>query len=483
MLFNSIEFGFFLPIVFILYWFVTKRNLKLQNSLLLLASYFFYGWWDWRFLSLIIVSTLVDYSIGLGMRKYKSPISRKALLSISILVNVGLLGFFKYFNFFIDSFSSAFTFFGHSLGGPTLNIILPVGISFYTFQTMSYTIDVYRSKMEPSKDFLSFAAFVAFFPQLVAGPIERASNLLPQMARKRKFETAKAAEGVRLMLWGLFKKIVIADNLAPSVNDIFANYHSYTSEVLVLGVVFFAFQIYCDFSGYSDIARGIAKLLGFELMVNFNFPYFSRSIGEFWRRWHISLSTWFRDYIYIPLGGSKVGKYKGIRNVFIIFLVSGFWHGANWTFIIWGGIHALLFVPSYIAGNNRKYLNDLTVNRFLLPKIGDILRILWVFVLVCFAWIFFRSDSVFTAIEYIQGIFQFSFSPGLYLNPYDNQALLQEIILLSSLVLIEYLLVTRTISLIPKQRFIDLVVDAGLIVLILLRTPVSDNLSFIYFQF
>jgi len=465
-----------------LYWF-TNRDLKLQNSLLLLASYFFYGWWDWRFLSLIIASTLIDYSIGLGLRRFKSRRSKKMLLSTSIIVNIGLLGFFKYFNFFIDSFSGAFTFFGQSMDEFTLKIVLPVGISFYTFQTLSYTIDVYKSKLEPTKDFLSFAAFVAFFPQLVAGPIERASNLLPQMQKKRRLKPLNAAEGVRLILWGLFKKIVIADNLAPAVNDIFTNYNLYTSEVLVLGVVFFAFQIYCDFSGYSDIARGIAKLLGFELMVNFNFPYFSRSIGEFWRKWHISLSTWFRDYLYIPIGGSKVGKSKGIRNVFIIFLVSGFWHGANWTFIIWGGIHALLFVPSYISGNNRKYLNSITSNRLLLPKFGDFVRILCVFILVTFSWIFFRSESVSMAIEYIHGIFQFSISPGPYLNPYDNQLLVQELLLVSFLVIIEYLLITRTISLTPKLKSIDLVIDAVLVVMILLKTPVSNNLSFIYFQF
>jgi len=312
MFFNSIDFAIFLPIFFILYWFLTAKNLKLQNLLIVVASYIFYGWWDYRFLALIVFSTLVDYIIGLLIWKdsKKGGKNKFYYLLTSIFVNVGFLGFFKYFNFFVDNFISAFSFFGHEFGSTSLSIILPVGISFYTFQTMSYTIDIYKGKLNPTKNFIGFAAFVSFFPQLVAGPIERASNLLPQILTKRKFSETQALEGLRLILWGLFKKIVIADALAPSVNEIFLNYAIYPSQILILGAVFFAFQIYCDFSGYSNIARGLAKLLGLELMVNFNFPYFSRSIAEFWRKWHISLSTWFRDYLYIPLGGSRDGLSK-----------------------------------------------------------------------------------------------------------------------------------------------------------------------------
>ncbi len=336
MLFNSIDFAIFLPIIFVLYWFVTNKNLKLQNTLIVLSSYIFYGWWDWRFLSLIIFSTIVDYLIGISLSKQENQNKRKILLWTSILVNLGFLGFFKYYNFFLDNFITAFSFFGTEINANSLNIILPVGISFYTFQTLSYTIDVYKRKLEPTYDFIAFSAFVSFFPQLVAGPIERATNLLPQFYKKRHFDYSKAVDGMRQILWGLFKKIVIADNCAHYANIIFNNSSEYSGSTLVLGAIFFTFQIYGDFSGYSDIAIGTSRLFGFNLKQNFAFPYFSRDIAEFWRRWHMSLSTWFRDYLYIPLGGSRVGTWNKIRNVFIIFLVSGFWHGANWTFIIWG---------------------------------------------------------------------------------------------------------------------------------------------------
>ncbi len=329
MLFNSIDFAIFLPIVFILYWFVANKNLKLQNLLIVGASYVFYGWWDWRFLSLILFSTIVDYFVGIGLSKQEDPIKRKMLLWTSIIVNLGFLGFFKYYNFFLDNFVTAFSFFGQEINANSLNIILPVGISFYTFQTLSYSIDVYRRKLEPTKNFIIFAAFVSFFPQLVAGPIERATHLLPQFYSKRNFDYSKAVDGMRQILWGLFKKIVIADNCAKYANIIFNNSDDYSGSTLVLGALFFTFQIYCDFSGYSDIAIGTSRLFGFDLMRNFNFPYFSRDIAEFWRRWHISLSTWFRDYLYIPLGGSRGGIWMKIRNTFIIFIVSGFWHGAN----------------------------------------------------------------------------------------------------------------------------------------------------------
>ncbi|MDN3644276.1 MBOAT family O-acyltransferase, partial [Lutimonas halocynthiae] len=336
MLFNSLDFAIFLPIVFVLYWFVTNKNLKLQNLLIVVASYVFYGWWDWRFLSLILFSTLVDYTVGRKLRDENNGSRRLLLLWTSIIVNLGFLGFFKYYNFFLDNFIEAFSFFGYVFKAGSLQIILPVGISFYTFQTLSYTIDVYKKKLEPTKDFIAFAAFVSFFPQLVAGPIERATNLLPQFYKKRTFDSNKAIDGLKQILWGLFKKVVIADNAAQFANEIFNNSGDYSGSTLFLGALFFAFQIYGDFSGYSDIAIGTSRLFGFNLMKNFAFPYFSRDIAEFWRRWHISLSTWFRDYLYIPLGGSRGGLSMKIRNTFIIFIVSGFWHGANWTFIVWG---------------------------------------------------------------------------------------------------------------------------------------------------
>jgi alginate O-acetyltransferase complex protein AlgI len=314
--------------VFLLYWFVFQRNLRVQNLLLLISSYVFYGWWDYRFLSLIFLSTVVDYFVGLKIHDSKAKKTKKSYLWISILFNLGLLGFFKYFNFFIDSWIDLLGAFGYEQGSTwTLNVILPVGISFYTFQTMSYCLDIYHGKLKPTKDFISFASFVSFFPQLVAGPIERASNLLPQILTNRIFKYEQGVQGLRLILYGMFKKVVIADSLAPHVDTIFKNYATLNGGVLLLGLIYFSFQIYCDFSGYSDIAIGTSKLFGFELMSNFKFPYFSRDIGEFWRRWHISLSTWFRDYLYIPLGGSKGGKWISIRNIFIIFIVSGFWHG------------------------------------------------------------------------------------------------------------------------------------------------------------
>ena len=348
MLFNSFTFVIFLPTVFLLYWFVFNKNLKLQNFFLLIVSYIFYGWWDWRFLSLIFISSMVDYIVGLSIYKTDDSSKRKRLLLISMFVNLGFLGFFKYYNFFADSLIDLFSNFSISLHPRTLNIILPVGISFYTFQTMSYTLDIYRKKMEPTNDIIAFFAFVSFFPQLVAGPIERAKNLLPQFMKKRKFDYETATDGLRQILWGLLKKIIIADSCAHVVDYIFANYQFYNGSVLLMGVIFFAFQIYGDFSGYSDIAIGSAKLFGFDLMRNFAYPYFSRNIAEFWRRWHISLSTWFRDYVYIPLGGSYVNKWKRIRNIIITFTVSGFWHGANWTFIFWGFLNGIYYIPIII---------------------------------------------------------------------------------------------------------------------------------------
>ena len=409
MLFNSIEFLLFLPIVFLLYWFVFNKILKGQNLLILVSSYLFYGWWDYRFLSLIFLSTIVDYLIGLNIPKQDSEKKQKLFLWCSVLFNLSVLGFFKYYNFFVDSWINLFSSVGYEIKSVwTLNIILPVGISFYTFQTMSYTIDVYRKKLKPTKDFISFASFVSFFPQLVAGPIERATNLLPQILQKREFKYEQGVQGLRLILWGMFKKVVIADSLAPMVDDIFSNYQDFGGGTLWLGAIYFAFQIYCDFSGYSDIAIGTSKLFGFELMSNFKFPYFSRNIGEFWRRWHISLSTWFRDYLYIPLGGSQEGKWKSIRNILIIFLVSGFWHGANWTFIFWGLFHSILFLPSFVLNTNRKYTTSIIGEKTFLPSPKEFVQVGITFTLVTIGWVFFRSESIVDSFAYLKKmVFQF----------------------------------------------------------------------------
>lgn len=407
MLFNSIDFAIFLPIVFILYWFVANKSLKLQNTLLLIVSYIFYGWWDWRFLSLIVFSSFVDYYVGAGLLKTEGERKRKFLLMISVFVNLGLLGFFKYYNFFLENLVSAYTFFGQPINPQGLHIILPVGISFYTFQTLSYSIDIYNKKLKPTKDMVAFFAFVSFFPQLVAGPIERAKNLLPQFYVPRKFEYEKAADGLRQMLWGLLKKMVIADHCAVYVNDIFLHQRIYGGSTLLLGIVFFAFQIYADFSGYSDIAIGTSRLFGFSLMRNFAFPYFSRDIGEFWRRWHISLSTWFRDYVYIPLGGSRVGVWTKIRNIFIIFIASGFWHGANWTFIVWGALNALYFIPLMLVEKNRVHTDTVAEER-LLPTFKEAGQIGITFSITLIAWVFFRAASVGEALAYLGGIFSLS---------------------------------------------------------------------------
>lgn len=405
MFFNSIDFAVFLPIIFILFWSLKRLGLHYQNTLIVIASYVFYGWWDYRFLALIIFSTLVDYSIAQGMRNNKEPKKRNRLLWISIAVNIGILWFFKYFNFFADNFISAFSFFGEEIQPNTLNIILPVGISFYTFQTLSYTIDVYRKKLEPTNNFIAFAAFVSFFPQLVAGPIERATHLLPQFYKQRKFHYSKAVDGCRQILWGFFKKMVIADNCAEYANEIFNNSIQYSGSTLAVGAVFFAIQIYGDFSGYSDIAIGTSRLFGFDLRQNFAFPYFSRDIAEFWRRWHISLSTWFRDYVYIPLGGSRSSIKKVIRNVFIVFLISGLWHGANWTFIFWGFLHALFFVPLLLFKGNRKNLNTVAEGR-IFPSIKEVIQMVSTFFITVLAWIFFRSETIAQAFNYIENIFQ-----------------------------------------------------------------------------
>tara|TARA_B110000977_G_C11090040_1_gene496381 strand:- start:3054 stop:4469 length:1416 start_codon:yes stop_codon:yes gene_type:complete len=400
--FNSLEFLIFFTIFFLIYWGLAYRRLDYQNSLILFGSYFFYGWWDYRFLSLIVFSTAVDFFVGLNIPRQNSEAKKKSLLWLSIIFNLGVLGFFKYYNFFVDSLIDSLSILNYTLKSVwTLKIILPVGISFYTFQTLSYTIDIYKKKLEPTKDFISFASFVSFFPQLVAGPIERASNLLPQILNIRKFKYEQGVQGLRLILWGLFKKIVIADSLASKVDYIFSNYQVLEGGTLWIGAIYFSFQIYCDFSGYSDIAIGVSKLLGFELSSNFKFPYFSRNIAEFWRRWHISLSTWFRDYIYIPLGGSKVTFWLALRNIFIIFLISGFWHGANYTFIVWGGIHAFLYIPTFIFKTNRKY----RLNSARITSLKDLTNIIITFLFVTIAWVFFRSESLADAFAYLTKLF------------------------------------------------------------------------------
>ena len=414
---------------------MTNKNLKLQNLLIVVASYVFYGWWDWRFLSLILFSTIVDYTIGRQLKNKENQLKRRVLLWSSILVNLGLLGFFKYYNFFLDNFITVFSFFGQEIQANSLNIILPVGISFYTFQTLSYTIDVYKRKLEPTNDFIAFSAFVSFFPQLVAGPIERSTHLLPQFYKKRTFDYSKAVDGMRQILWGLFKKIVIADNCAEYANLIFNNSADYSGSTLVLGALFFTFQIYGDFSGYSDIAIGTSRLFGFDLMQNFNFPYFSRDIAEFWRRWHISLSTWFRDYLYIPLGGSRGGTWMKVRNTFIIFIVSGFWHGANWTFIVWGALNAIYFLPLLLTNNNRNNLETIALGKFF-PSLKEFCFMLLTFGLTVFAWIFFRAENIGHAVQYISDIFK---HPGSFLSLGIYWKYKTIIILISIFILIEWI--------------------------------------------
>ena len=410
MLFNTIEFAIFLPIVFLLYWFVFGRNLKLQNFFVVIVSYVFYGWWDWRFLLLIAFTSLCSWGSGILIAKANTQTKAKTWMILNIIVNLLILGTFKYYNFFVSEFARLFHF---STNGLLLKVVLPVGISFYTFQALSYSIDVYRGKIKPTEDIVAFFAYVSFFPQLVAGPIERATNLLPQFQSARHFEYNMASDGMRQILWGLFKKIVIADNCAVFVDWIFADYGAHPGSTKMLAAVLFSFQIYGDFSGYSDIAIGTSKLFGIRLMRNFNVPYFSRDIAEFWRRWHISLTTWFRDYIYIPLGGSRVTKMKIVRNTFIIFLVSGLWHGANWTFLAWGAYHALLFLPLILMGKNRKYKDVVAENKSL-PSLSEFVRMLVTFFLVVIGWIIFRAESIGQAWDYIAGMCQLGTLRSVY---------------------------------------------------------------------
>lgn len=434
MLFNSFEFAVFLPIVFLLYWFVfdyairnCRHQLLWQNLLIVVVSYIFYGWWNWRFLLLIAFTTICSFLSGIGIEKAKTTRGQKAYMWSNIIVNLGILGIFKYYDFFIESLSALLGLNGG--GGLLLNLILPVGISFYTFQALSYSIDVYRRKLPATHDLVAFTAFLSFFPQLVAGPIERATNLLPQFQQQRTFNFTQASDGMRQILWGLFKKIVVADNCAKYVDTVWGDYANQSGSTLALAAVLFAVQIYGDFSGYSDIAIGSAKLFGIKLMRNFNVPYFSRDIAEFWRRWHISLTTWFRDYIYIPLGGSRPTIPEGtrhpeaykraiiVRNTFVIFLLSGFWHGANWTFVLWGAYHAFLFMPLILLGKNRRFRNTVAEGHAL-PTWRETLQLLITFLLVVFGWIIFRAPNITAFGEYVNAMFNSSLLTMPYtINP------------------------------------------------------------------
>lgn len=476
MIFNSINFFIFFCLVFIIYWFILKRNLKLQNAFLLVVSYIFYGWWDWRFLSLIAFSSILDFYMAMLIDGAVEQNKRKFCLAISITINLALLFFFKYYNFFIDSFSQLLETLGITMGSFSLSIILPVGISFYTFQTMSYTIDVYRREMKPTRDFVSFMAYVSFFPQLVAGPIERAKNLLPQFFLTRTFIYKNAVNGLVFIFWGLFKKIVIADNCAVVVNSIFENQAVASGLELIGGAVLFAFQIYGDFSGYSDIALGTALLLGFNLMVNFRVPYLSRSIAEFWRRWHISLTTWFRDYIYIPLGGSRVSKSMAVRNTLLVFIISGLWHGANWTFIFWGLLNAIFFLPSLLFNTNRNNL-DVVGSDSLLPSAKELMQIAFTFCLVCITWIFFRSQSLTSAFQYIDGIFTHDFLNVTVPNIPEG------VFLISILVALEWIFRRNIVPFENSSDKIKWIFVAALIFAILAFRYIGKTIEFIYFQF
>lgn len=480
MLFNSLEFALFLPAVFLLYWFVANRSLKWQNILIVAVSYLFYGWWDWRFLFLIALTTFCSYFSGLLIERYSGNRPRQRMVSaVNIVLNLTILGLFKYFNFFSENLGRLFKVFGMELDWVTLDILLPVGISFYTFQALSYSIDVYKGKIEPTHDMVSFFAFVSFFPQLVAGPIERATNLLPQFYVARKFNYGQAVDGMRQILWGLFKKIVVADNCAYVVNMIFARHEDLGGSTLLLGAILFAFQIYGDFSGYSDIAIGTARLFGFNLMRNFNMPYFSRDIAEFWRRWHISLTTWFRDYIYIPLGGSRGTKWRSLTNTIIIFLVSGLWHGANWTFILWGAFHALLFAPLLLMGKNRKFTSGVATGR-ILPSFKELVQMLSTFLLVTLGWIIFRAANLDEAFSYIGGIFSWSLfeAPDLW---YMNWMIL---LYIAILVVTEWLQRDKQHALqITGLRYPVLRFGLYYCLVFLIVSYGGAQTSFIYFQF
>jgi len=484
MLFNSLIFAFFLPTVFLLYWFVFNKSISFRNALLLAVSYVFYGWWDWRFLLLIILSSLADYLIGQKIHLTHQKKIKRRFLFLSLLINLGVLGFFKYFNFFADNLNEAFSNMGYHLDDVTLDIVLPVGISFYTFQTLSYTLDIYKGRLKPEKNIITFFAFVSFFPQLVAGPIERASNLLPQFNVVKKFKLAQAKDGMRLMMWGFFKKVVIADNCASLVKEYFENFDDLSGITLVFGALLFSFQIYCDFSGYSDIAIGTAKLFNFELMQNFKYPYLSRNITEFWKRWHISLSTWFRDYVYIPLGGNRLGNLGHIRNLLITFIVSGFWHGANWTFLIWGGLNGLYYIPELAFKGSFKKTPYIAFDKYL-PSLKEFVGWGTTFMLTVVGWVFFRSETVNDAFRYLGNIFSKPFfiyksDFGVY-NIISNKLIVIFIVLL---LLLEYLSRNKDHVLqIENQPAIIRWSIYYVVVLTIIGFGQFRQIDFIYFQF
>ncbi len=478
MLFKSFEYLIFLPLVFSLYWLVFNKTLRVQNLLVLAASYFFYGWWSYKFLGLLVLSTLLDYAYGFWVA---SPNRKKALLFLwlSIINNLGILGIFKYYNFFALEFQRGFEAIGLHTNPVLLEVALPIGISFYTFHGMSYVFDIYRGKQRPVSNFIDYAVFVSFFPLLVAGPIERANHLLPQVQRQRRFDYTQAVEGCRLILWGLFKKVVIADSLAGIVDGIFDGYQHESGWTLIIGAVAFSFQIYGDFSGYSDIAIGTAKLFGFELLSNFRFPYFARDIAEFWRRWHISLSSWFKDYLYIPLGGSKEGKMRAVRNVFIIFLVSGFWHGASWNYIVWGFIHGCGFLPLLLLNRNRKYVNEVVAFDRNLPNLKELWQMFTTFAFVTFAWIFFRADNMGIALGYFKQIgLSLLKTPSQFFN-YSGD--LMVFVYIIPMLIGDWYLRRNERSIMIKNLKVELVLSWIIIALILFN--IYRETIFIYFQF
>ncbi len=477
MFFNSLQFAIFLPIVFIFYWFFANKSRKYQNFILILASYYFYSCWDWRFLFLLVFSTLLDYFSAIKIEGSQTKSSKKFWLWLCISINLGFLGVFKYYNFFAESFAELLNGFGFHTNPVLLNLILPVGISFYTFHGLSYIIDIYYGRIKSERNFVDYSLFVSYFPLLVAGPIERATHLLPQLKVKREFNFEKAKEGVYQIIWGLVKKVVIADSCAIYANEIFDNHNSMNSLSLILGAIYFAFQIYGDFSGYSDIALGTSKLFGIDLLKNFNYPYFSRDIAEFWRRWHISLSSWFRDYLYIPLGGSKGSKLFQIRNTFIIFLVSGFWHGANWTFIAWGLINAIYFLPLLLLNRNRKNVDDFCLG-FNFSSVRILFNIVTTFCLSTLAWIFFRSKTIHEAIAYTQRMFtNFSFKEEyLAIERYNHNL----ITLLLIFIVVEWFSRTKVEPISGKYSWLKM---SLCLAAILALGVFSDYKEFIYFQF
>jgi alginate O-acetyltransferase complex protein AlgI len=478
MLFNSLSFAIFLPIVFALYWFLPKNSTKKQNLIILASSYLFYGLWDVRFMFLLAFSTLLDYFTGLKIHEANTKKKKKIWLLISVGVNLGFLFFFKYYNFFIDSFSSLISSIGFTPDAFTIKVILPVGISFYTFHGLSYVFDIYYKDYKPTKNIVDYSVFVSFFPLLVAGPIERANHLLPQVQNARVFDTSKAIDGLRQILWGLFKKIVIADSCAEYANMIFNNSADYNGSTLVIGALLFTFQIYGDFSGYSDIALGVARLFGFELLRNFAFPYFSRDIAEFWRRWHISLSGWFRDYVYFPLGGSKNGLKISIRNTFIIFILSGFWHGANWTFLIWGTLNALYFMPLLILKRNRNNLEIVAQGKYL-PTVKEVSQIAITFSLTVFAWIFFRANNIEHSFDYISTIF----SSSLFSSPQIFPS--SVFVLIGLFMLIEWLGRENTFAIANIAKHLNRPVRwlFYYLIIFLIFMYSGQEQQFIYFQF